>query len=303
MKFPLHSAAIFLGQAARWRTRPAACRRTAGFLRWAVLGTALAISGCRGGEDKAGQMTSFSTTESAQAKAELFSLPADQMSHIQIVTVAPAPLVRTLRLTGSVDYNAFKTTPVISQVGGPVSRIVVAPGEHVEAHQPMLYIASPDYSQLRSGYIKARDALELADKIYKRDQDLYAHHAIAEADLEQAESSRNQAQADLDSSTDAIHILGISNPETLASKPASPEVPLLAPVAAQAIAIDWGEISLPATPPKMLAEVVSTGFIPVWVAVTCCSLPNKAADDVTEPVRNTPNQPIAGEKIGNNLPA
>ena len=75
------------------------------------------------------------------------------------------------------------------------------------------------------------------------------------------------------------------------------------PVAAQAIAIDWGEISLPATPPKMLAEVVSTGFRPVWVAVTCCSLPNKAEDDVTEPVKNTPNQPIAGEKIGNNLPA
>src|ERR1700722_8395354 len=74
-------------------------------------------------------------------------------------------------------------------------------------------------------------------------------------------------------------------------------------VAAQAIAIDCGEISLPATPPKMLAEVVSTGFIPVWVAVTCCSLPNKAADDVTEPVRNTPNHPIAGEKTGNNLPA
>ena len=139
----------------------AACRRSAGFLGLAVLGTALAISGCSGGGDKAGQMTSFSTTESAQAKAELFSLPADQMSHIQIVTVAPAPLVRTLRLTGSVDYNAFKTTPVISQVGGPVSRIVVAPGEHVEAHQPMLYIASPDYSQLRSGYIKARDAFEL----------------------------------------------------------------------------------------------------------------------------------------------
>src|SRR3984957_20007024 len=75
------------------------------------------------------------------------------------------------------------------------------------------------------------------------------------------------------------------------------------PVAAQAIAIDWGEITLPATPPKMLAEVVSTGFNPVWVAVTCCSLPNKAADDVTEPVRNTPNHPIAGEKTGNNLPA
>jgi len=32
------------------------------------------------------------------------------------------------------------------------------------------------------------------------------------------------------------------------------------------------------------------------MAVTCWSLPNKAEDEVTEPVKNTPNQPIAGEK-------
>lgn len=199
-----------------------------------TLACALALAGCASGE-KAAQLTSFSTTESPQAQAELFSLPADQMSHIQIVAVTPAPLVRTLRLTGSVDYNAFKTTPVISQVGGPVSRIVVAPGEQVRAGQPMLYIASPDYSLLRSGFIKARDAFEFADKSLKRAQDLYAHHAIAEADVEQAQSTRNQAQADLDASADAIRILGVSDPNTLIDKPPSPELPLLAPVAGEVV--------------------------------------------------------------------
>ena len=111
-------------------------------------------------------MTSFSTAESPEAKAELFSLPADQMSHIQVVTVEQGPLARTLRLTGAVEYNDFKTTPVITQVGGPVSRVVVAPGEHVHAGQPLLYVASPDYSLLRSAYIKARDAFQLADRFY-----------------------------------------------------------------------------------------------------------------------------------------
>ncbi len=53
----------------------------------------------------------------------------------------------------------------------------------------MLYVTSPDYSLLRSAYVKARDSYQLADKIYKRDQDLLAHKAIAEADLEQAESA------------------------------------------------------------------------------------------------------------------
>ena len=46
---------------------------------------AFALAGCGGAGEQANKMTSFSTTESAASKAELFSLPADQMSHIQIL--------------------------------------------------------------------------------------------------------------------------------------------------------------------------------------------------------------------------
>ena len=201
----------------------------------AIFAVAIAITGCGGGSDTASKMTSFSTTESTASKAELFSLPADQMAHIQIYTVAQAPMVRTLRLSGAVAYNAFLTTPVITQVGGPVSRIMVAPGEQVTAGQPMLYVTSPDYSVLRSAYIKARDAFQLSDRFFKRAQDLYAHKVIAEADLEQAESNRSQAEADLQSSEQAIRILGISNPEDLVTRPPSPEVALLAPQAGEVV--------------------------------------------------------------------
>jgi cobalt-zinc-cadmium efflux system membrane fusion protein len=201
----------------------------------AVAAILAALGGCGGGGDQAGKMTSFSTAESAGSKAELFSLPADQMSHIQAVTVERGPLARTLRLTGAVEYNDFKTTPVITQVGGPVSRVMVVQGEHVRAGQALLYVASPDYSLLRSAFIKARDALQLADRFYRRAQDLYAHHAIAQADLEQAESSRAQAQADFESSADAIRILGIADPETIVTKPPTPEIPLYSPVAGEVV--------------------------------------------------------------------
>jgi membrane fusion protein, heavy metal efflux system len=195
---------------------------------------ALLLSGCGSG-GQASKMTSFSTTESPEARAELFTLPAEQAARIQVVAVTQAPLARTLRLTGAVAYNAFKTTPVITQVGGPVSRILVAPGEQVTAGQPMLYVTSPDYSALRSAYLKARDALALAEKQYVRAQDLYAHHAIAQADLEVAESTRTQAQADLDSSADAMRVLGITDPESLVGRPVSAELPLLAPLAGEVV--------------------------------------------------------------------
>jgi membrane fusion protein, heavy metal efflux system len=215
------------------RDRPRHARRSAIF-RGALV-AAFALAGCGGAGENANKMTSFSTTESAASRAELFSLPADQMSHIRIYTVAQAPLERTLRLSGAVAYNGFLTTPVITQVGGPVSRIAVTPGEQVTAGQPLLYVASPDYSILRSAYIKARDASQLADRFYKRAQDLYAHQAIAQADLEQAESNRTQADADLQSSEQAIRVLGITNPESILAAPSSAELPLLAPLAGEVV--------------------------------------------------------------------
>src|SRR6202789_130314 len=203
---------------------------------WAIgLASMVSLAGCSGTADQASKMTSFSTAESRESKADLFSLPADQMSHIQVVTIEQGPLPRTLRLTGAVEYNDFKTTPVITQVGGPVSRVAVVQGEHVHAGQALLYIASPEYSLLRASYLKARDAFQLADKFYIRAQDLYAHHAIAQADLEQAESNRTQARADFESSADAIRILGIADPETIVTKPPSPEIPLYSPVAGEGV--------------------------------------------------------------------
>jgi len=215
------------------RSRLQRARRSAIFC--GALASAFALAGCGGAGQNANKMTSFSTAESAASKAELFSLPPEQISHIQIYTVAQAPFARTLRLSGAVAYNSYLTTPVITQVGGPVSRIVVTPGEHVRAGQPLLYVASPDYSQMRSAYIKARNAFQLADRFYKRAQDLFAHQAISQADLEQAESNRAQAEADLQSSEQAIRVLGITNPESILTAPSSAELPLLAPLAGEVV--------------------------------------------------------------------
>src|SRR3954467_10580667 len=71
------------------------------------------------------------------------------------------------------------------------------------------------------------------------------------------------------------------------------------PTAAQATAIDCGEIIFPVTPPEELAARASTGSIPTEVAVIFCRLPNNKFAEVSEPVINTPSQPRKGEKNGN----
>jgi cobalt-zinc-cadmium efflux system membrane fusion protein len=197
---------------------------------------ALAFAGCGAGSSES-KMTSYSGTEAKADTALLFSVPQDQLAHLQVVAVEKTKLPRLLRLTGSAAYNAFKTTPVFSAIGGPVHEILVAPGQTVHAGQPLLTVNSPDYSAARSAYIKARDAFALAEKIYARAQDLFAHGAIAEADLQQAESGRTQAQADMQSSEDALRALGLNDPEAVVKNPpkATSQIPVIAPVGGEVV--------------------------------------------------------------------
>jgi cobalt-zinc-cadmium efflux system membrane fusion protein len=196
---------------------------------------------------------------------ELFAIPPDQMSHVQVLTVQPTTLTRSLRLTGAVAYNSFRTTPVITQVSGPVSRVVVVPGQKVTQGQPMLYVASPDYSQLRTNYLKAKDAYALAQKAYSRAQDLYQHHAIAEQNVEQAESAEVQASGDLVAAQAALKVMGVIDPDALVKAPPSFEVPVKAPIAGLVVEQDVsaGQLIQPGTTQCFMISDVST----VWVLV------------------------------------
>ena len=196
----------------------------------ALVSLALTLTSCSRSTDTAASPASSSTTETSESKARLFTVPQDQMAHVQVVPVQAVKLTRVLRLTGAVAYNSFETTPVITQIGGPVARILVLPGQEVKPAQPMLYVSSPDYAQLRTNFMKARDAYQLALKSYARSEELYAHGARALADLEQAETTRNQAQADLQAADQALKVLGLNSEKAL-KDPVSPEIAVFAPIA------------------------------------------------------------------------
>ena len=224
----------------------------------ALLALLLALAGCESPSNSA-------ASEKTAGSPELFTIPQEQMSHVQVLEVQPTTLTRTLRLTGTVAYNAFRTTPVITQVSGPVSRVVVVPGQRVKQGQPMLFVASPDYSQLRSNYLKAKDAYALAQKAYARAKDLYQHHAIAEQALEQAESAEVQAGGDLVSAQAALKVLGITDPDALVQAPPTFEVPVKAPIGGEVVEQDVavGQLIQPGSTQCFMISDTSN----VWVLV------------------------------------
>ncbi len=219
----------------------------------------LGFAGC---EDS---KTTAAANDNNSSSPELFTIPQDQMSHVQVLTVQPTTLTRSLRLTGAVAYNSFRTTPVITQVSGPVSRVVVVPGQKVTQGQPMLFVASPDYSQLRTNYLKAKDAYALAQKAYARAQDLYQHHALAEQGLEQAESAEVQAGGDLVAAQAALKVMGITDPDALVKAPPSFEVPVRAPISGLVVEQDVsaGQLIQPGTTQCFMISDTNS----VWVLV------------------------------------
>jgi cobalt-zinc-cadmium efflux system membrane fusion protein len=221
----------------------------------------LALVGCKGPASNAAG--SYGATNSNNA--ELFAISQDQMSHVRVLTVQPTTLTRSLRLTGAVAYNSFRTTPVITQVSGPVSRVVVVPGQKVREGEPMLYVASPDYSQLRTNYLKAKDAYALAQMANARAHDLYQHHAIALQMVEQAESAEVQAGGDLIAAQAALKVMGITDPDALLKAPPSFEVPVRAPIGGLVVEQDVsaGQLIQPGTTQCFMLSDIST----VWVLV------------------------------------
>ena len=234
----------------------------------------LMFVGCEGAGQPAGSVKN-------SGNPELFTIPPEQMSHVQVLKVLPT-LTRMLRLTGAVAYNGFHTIPVITQVSGPVNRIVVVPGQHVHQGEAMLYVASPDYSQLRTNYLKAKEAYSLAQKAYARAKDLYEHKAIAEQTLEQAQTAELQANGDLAAAQAALKVLGITDPDSLMQGPPSFEVPVKATIGGVVVEQDVAAGQLIQSSATQCFMISDTGTVWVLVNIYQKDLPYvKVGDQVT----------------------
>ena len=88
-----------------------------------------------------------------------------------------------LRTTGTVDWDNDHTTQAITQVSGPITRILVDTGARVKKGDVLLYVSSPDISNAISAYRKAKNRLDLAQHNLDRNKDLLEHKAHLAARL------------------------------------------------------------------------------------------------------------------------
>jgi cobalt-zinc-cadmium efflux system membrane fusion protein len=205
-------------------------------VRAVIVLAAVAVANCshRDEPSPAAKAAAAAPPEASAATPAYFSVPSEQMSHIQVVAVRSAAFDTELRTTGTVDWDNDRTTQAITQVGGPITRILVDTGTRVGAGQPLLYVASPDVTAAFANYRKAQNKVDLSKRTLDRSRDLLDHKAIAQRDFEQVQADYNDAMTDLETASQALRILGVPPKEieaALQSDTVRPELPMRAPIA------------------------------------------------------------------------
>jgi cobalt-zinc-cadmium efflux system membrane fusion protein len=152
-----------------------------------------------------------SKSEAAQAvQPGMFTLTADQLSHLKTAVVGKTTWSVAVHTTGTVDWDADHTTQAITQVNGPISRILVDTGTPVKQGDPLLYVSSPDIAAAVSTYRKARNREAFNKRIVDRTKELLDNGAVALKDYESSQADFNDAMTDVQNSLQALRIFGIT---------------------------------------------------------------------------------------------
>jgi membrane fusion protein, heavy metal efflux system len=171
-----------------------------------AVGAVISITGCSPKIDNSPQ-ASFATTSNV-------TLTAAQRQNIHLYTVKPSKFRRMIEATGVVDFDNDQATSVLAPFSGPVSRLLVSPGDKVKEGAPLAVIDSPDFAAAISAYRKALATAQTDRRLADLDKDLVQHHGVSQREEEQAETDAVNAEADRDAALQELVSLKV-DPQTI----------------------------------------------------------------------------------------
>jgi cobalt-zinc-cadmium efflux system membrane fusion protein len=139
------------------------------------------------------------------------TLTADQRQHIQLYTVTVAPYHKEVEATGVVDFDNDQATSVLAPFSGPVSRLLVSPGDQVKAGTPLAVVDSPDFATAAGAYAKALTTAETLRRVADADQDLVQHNGVSQREAQQAQTDAANAEADRDAALQGLVSLNVDS--------------------------------------------------------------------------------------------
>lgn len=149
--------------------------------------------------------------------------------------------------TGVVQANSYRTTPVVSLVGGMVRSVSAELGQNVQRGQALAVVFSDDLAMAQSRYLTTLADLEEHHKHHHRTTQLVEIGAASREELEQATTKLKSAESELAAQRQRLLLLGLTPQRVNAlrsSAQISSEVSLPAPIAGTVISrtVNPGEV-------------------------------------------------------------
>jgi cobalt-zinc-cadmium efflux system membrane fusion protein len=216
-------------------------------------------------------------------KGTAFGLTAAQRAKIHVAPVQSDTFSPTIEVTGTVAFNGNTSTQVLAAISGPVLRLLVELGAHVDAGQGLALVSSPDFAADVAAYRKAVAAALNLRHIADLDDQLWKNDAIARRDLEQAQTDAAQAEADRDAALEQLRAIGVDSAGIDAIRQGravqAPQGVVRAPIAGTVVErlITPGQLLQAGTTPCFTVADLST----VWVMANAfeSDLPDVAVGD------------------------
>lgn len=166
-----------------------------------AIATVLALTAC--------SPNTGSNPETSSVTVSNVTLTAAQRQNVRLYTVAPSTFRKTIETTGVVDFDNDQATSVLAPFGGPVSRLLVSPGDQVKAGDPLAEVDSPDFATAISAYRKALATALTTRRIADMDKDLIQHNGVAQREEEQAQTDAANAESDRDAALQTLVSLNV----------------------------------------------------------------------------------------------
>lgn len=163
--------------------------------------SAALIAGCSHAPDEA--------ASAAAVTARNVTLTSAQRQHIHLQAVAAGAFHASVHTTGRVDFDNERATSVLAPFTGPVTRLLVAPGDTVAKGQVLATVDSSDFAAAIGAYSKALVAARNARRIADMDADLVKHDGVSAREAAQASTDAASAEADRDAALQALRSLGV----------------------------------------------------------------------------------------------
>lgn len=197
----------------------------------ALIAAMFAMAGCQKGGGVEASTAGPDANKSVRAPIPNdVELDPAMLANIKVEAVHAESGRGRLTGTGKVQFNEDRTVRILAPLPGQVVDFRARVGDPIEKDQLLFSIKSREVASLVTDYLQSQRDLDLAQKTYNMNKDLFEHQAASRISFQQAENDLAKAHTQVARSEEALQVLGIDPKEAVKDGGLRSLVPVRSPM-------------------------------------------------------------------------